>query len=308
MTLAPDALDDRYHVEFYGDDIAWLWIDPEDGKLYGMNPESGVRVAKDTIEAGVRGMPVGVDLADMPIYAELARQGIDARDGQQVMLDDRQIKNRDEITMLSMAAAMVDGTYQDIVEALKPGVRENEIAALANKRLYEMGSDDVESINAVSGERCNPHPHNLSDRMIRPGDPAVFDIMHSYNGYDLPLPHLQLGRATTAQRDAFVTARGWIDAAIEAIKLGVSTRSPSCGPPRSRSAWRTRRPPSACCSVMGLARHERPIISRVKLAGEPGWYPREHGLRPGGCCPATDGCRRSASRKRSSSPLPPSRC
>jgi hypothetical protein len=128
-------------------------------------------------------MPVGVDLADMPIYAELARQGIDARDGQQVMLDARQIKDRDKITMLSMAAAVVDGTYQDIVEALKPGVRENEIAALANKRLYEMGSDDVESINAVSGEGCNPHPHNFSDRMIRPGYQAVFDIMHSYNGY-----------------------------------------------------------------------------------------------------------------------------
>ncbi|MFT3872546.1 MAG: phosphoenolpyruvate carboxykinase (GTP) [Nocardioides sp.] len=51
MTLAPDALGDRYHVSFYGDDITWLWVDPEDGKLYGMNPEFGVfGVAKDTNE------------------------------------------------------------------------------------------------------------------------------------------------------------------------------------------------------------------------------------------------------------------
>ncbi len=49
MTLAPDALGDRYYVEFYGDDIAWLWVSPEDGQLYGMNPEFGVfGVAKDT--------------------------------------------------------------------------------------------------------------------------------------------------------------------------------------------------------------------------------------------------------------------
>jgi phosphoenolpyruvate carboxykinase (GTP) len=48
MTLAPDALGDRYYVEFYGDDIAWLWVG-EDGRLYGMNPEFGVfGVAKDT--------------------------------------------------------------------------------------------------------------------------------------------------------------------------------------------------------------------------------------------------------------------
>jgi phosphoenolpyruvate carboxykinase (GTP) len=51
MTLAPDALGDRYHVSFYGDDIAWLWVG-DDGKLYGMNPENGVfGVAKDTNEA-----------------------------------------------------------------------------------------------------------------------------------------------------------------------------------------------------------------------------------------------------------------
>ncbi len=51
MMLAPDGLGDRYHVEFYGDDIAWLWVDPSDGRLYGMNPEYGVfGVAKDTNE------------------------------------------------------------------------------------------------------------------------------------------------------------------------------------------------------------------------------------------------------------------
>ena len=49
MMLAPDSLGDRYHVEFYGDDIAWMWVNPEDGKLYGMNPEYGVfGVIKDT--------------------------------------------------------------------------------------------------------------------------------------------------------------------------------------------------------------------------------------------------------------------
>ncbi|HWS58946.1 MAG TPA: phosphoenolpyruvate carboxykinase domain-containing protein, partial [Actinotalea sp.] len=51
MTLAPDALGDRYHVSFYGDDITWLWVDPDDGRLYGTNPEFGVfGVAKDTNE------------------------------------------------------------------------------------------------------------------------------------------------------------------------------------------------------------------------------------------------------------------
>ena len=51
MMAAPDSLGDRYHVEFYGDDIAWLRVDPEDGKIYAINPEFGVfGVAKDTNE------------------------------------------------------------------------------------------------------------------------------------------------------------------------------------------------------------------------------------------------------------------
>jgi phosphoenolpyruvate carboxykinase (GTP) len=51
MMLAPDALGDRYHVSFYGDDIAWLWVDESTGRLMGMNPEYGVfGVAKDTNE------------------------------------------------------------------------------------------------------------------------------------------------------------------------------------------------------------------------------------------------------------------
>lgn len=51
MTLAPDALGEKYHVDFFGDDIAWLWVDPESGTLRAMNPEYGVfGVARDTNE------------------------------------------------------------------------------------------------------------------------------------------------------------------------------------------------------------------------------------------------------------------
>ena len=35
----------------------------------------------------------------------------------------------------------------------------------------------VEGVNAISGERCSPHPHVYTDRVLRPGDPAYFDIL-----------------------------------------------------------------------------------------------------------------------------------
>jgi phosphoenolpyruvate carboxykinase (GTP) len=51
MMVPPRALADRYEVYFLGDDIAWLYVDPDDGRLYGLNPEFGVfGVARDTNE------------------------------------------------------------------------------------------------------------------------------------------------------------------------------------------------------------------------------------------------------------------
>ncbi|HEX3467396.1 MAG TPA: M24 family metallopeptidase, partial [Candidatus Elarobacter sp.] len=154
-------------------------IDPQ----AGLFASAAAEIASLLKEAGVEKMPVGIDIAELPLIFELERLGITVRDGQQTMHDAREVKSWDEILLLSTSAALVDGAYQEIVEALKPGVRENQIVALATKKLYELGSDDVESINAVSGERCNPHPHNFSDRLIRPGDQAFFDIMSAFNGY-----------------------------------------------------------------------------------------------------------------------------
>jgi Xaa-Pro aminopeptidase len=254
----------------------------------------GVAEIKDRLAAaGVAGQPVGVDFAELPVLFELQRQGIDVRDGQQVMLDARQLKSPDEIALLATAAAMVDGVYQDITEALKPGVRENEIVALANKRLYEMGSDDVESINAVSGERCNPHPHNFSDRMIRPGEQAFFDIMHSFNGYRTCYYRtFSVGSASPAQRDAYKRAREWMDAAIEIIKPGVSTSqvarlwptAADIGLPDEKTAFGLQ-----FGHGLGLALHERPIISRLTSLDAPLEIQQGMVFALETYCPAADG-------------------
>ncbi|MEO8907526.1 MAG: M24 family metallopeptidase, partial [Microbacteriaceae bacterium] len=212
------------------------WLKPEDcragmlGLRGAIAPDAGlmvsaVREIKGMLEdAGLAGEPIGVDIVEPPFLFEMQRQGLTVVDAQQFMLDARQIKSNDEIMLLTQAAAMVDGVYQDIAEALKPGIRENEIVALANKRLYEMGSDQVEAVNAVSGERCNPHPHNFSDRLIRPGDQAFFDIIQSYNGYRTCYYRtFSVGSATPSQHDAYTMARQWMDAAIATVHAGVGT-------------------------------------------------------------------------------------
>jgi Xaa-Pro aminopeptidase len=249
-------------------------------------------------QAGINNEPIGVDWAEVPTFFELQKQGLDIRDGQQVMLDARELKSRDEIALLATAASMVDGTYQDIAAALKPGIRENEIVALANKRLYEMGSDDVESINAVSGERCNPHPHNFSDRMIRPGEQAFFDIMHSYNGYRTCYYRcFAVGWSTQPQRDAYKKAREWIDVAIDMIKPGVSTDQVARLWPEASEIGLADEKTAFGLEFghgLGLALHERPIISRLTSLDAPLEIKEGMVFALETYCPATDG--RSAAR------------
>ncbi len=224
-------------------------------------------------EAGVGDAPVGVDIAETPMLFALQRAGIDVHDGQQVMLDARQNKSSDEIALLTMSASMVDGAYQLISEILKPGIRENEIVGAVNEFLYGAGSDDVEAINAVSGERCSPHPHNFSDRMIRPGDQAFFDIIQAYNGYRTCYYRtFGVGRATASQRDAYKQAREWIDRAIDVVKPGVSTDEIARCWPRATDFGFSDEMEAFGLQFghgLGLALHERPIISRLNSLEHP---------------------------------------
>ena len=259
----------------------------------GLFEEAAKEIYDILVQEGVADMPIGIDVVEPPFLFALQKLGMKVQDGQQVMLEAREIKSVDEITLLNMAAAMGDGVYQDIFEALKPGVRENEIVALATKRLYEMGSDCVEAINAIAGERCSPHPHNFTDRMIRPGDQAYFDIIQSYMGYKTCYYRtFTVGSATAAQHDAYKKARQWMDSAISMLKPGVSTdqvakmfpKSTEIGFETEMSAFGLN-----FCHGLGLGLHERPLVSRLNSLKDP--YELKAGMvfAVETFCPATDG-------------------
>ncbi len=244
-------------------------------------------------EEGVAKMPLGMDMAELPMIFELERLGITVRDGQQLMLDAREIKSRDELMLLNISAAMVDGTYQKIAEALKPGVRESQIVALANHDLYEKGSDCVEAINAISGERCSPHPHNFTDRLLRPGDQAFFDIIQSYMGYRTCYYRtFNVGRATPAQGDAYKRAREWIDRAIAMIRPGVRSDEVAASWPKAEEIGFDGEMEAFGLEFghgLGLGLHERPIISRLNSFEDPVEIKTGMVFALETYCPATDG-------------------
>lgn len=264
----------------------------------GLSKAAAQEIKSIMVEEGIGDEPLGVDVVELPMLRELEAAGIDVRDGQQTMLDARHIKNQDEIMLLSQAASMVDAVYQHIYEELKPGIRESDIVALASELLLKYGSEFVEGINSIAGERCSPHPHVFSDRMIRPGDQAYFDIIHVFNGYRTCYYRtFAVGRATQAHRDAYKQAREWIDASIAEVRVGATTadiakvwpKAEEFGFPNEMEAFGLQ-----FGHGLGMALHERPVISRLNSLKEPVEIEEGMVFALETFCPATDG--RSAAR------------
>ena len=243
------------------------------------NPDAGIadgvaaKVKRELEKYGLMGEPLGVDLVEMPILIALQKAGISVVDGQQVFLTARSIKTPEEIGLLTQACSMVDAAYEDLYEFLKPGVKENETVGLVSKKLYDLGSEYVEGVNAISGERCSPHPHVFSDRVIRPGDPAFFDILHSHQGYRTCYYRtFAVGAASRAQHDAYRRAREYMDRAIALVKPGATTadivkvwpKAEEFGVPNEEAAFALQ-----YGHGVGLSIWEKPIFSRLVSLDHP---------------------------------------
>jgi len=243
------------------------------------HPDAGIaegvakKIKRELELYGLANEPVGVDVIELPILMALKAEGIDVVDGQQVFLEARRIKTKDEISLLTQACSMVDAAYDRLYEALRPGIRENECVGLVSKTLYDLGSEYVEGVNAISGERCSPHPHVYSDRLLRPGDPAFFDILHSYMGYRTCYYRtFAVGSASVAQRDAYTRCREYMDEAIALVKPGATTADIVSVWPRAEEFGFADEEAAFALQYghgVGLSIWEKPIFSRLVSLDHP---------------------------------------
>jgi Xaa-Pro aminopeptidase len=238
------------------------------------------KVAERLREAGLADEPVGVDVVEPIVWEALQAEGLKLVDGQQVMQRARVIKTEDERTLLDTACMMVDAAYEDLYAQLRPGISENECVGIVAKRLYDLGSEHVEGVNAISGERCNPHPHVYSDRILRPGDPAYFDVTHAYMGYRTCYYRtFAVGYASRALVDAYRYCRELLDKAIALVRPGITTadiarvwpKAEEFGFPNEEAAFALQ-----YGHGIGLTVWEKPIVSRLVSLDHP--EPIEEGM------------------------------
>jgi len=244
-------------------------IPPEAGRA----EDVAQKIKIELEQRGLLGEPLGVDIVEPPVLFALQDAGIKVVDGQQVMQRARMVKTQDEISLLNQACAMVDAAYDELYRAMKPGFRENDCVAVVANSLYRQGSEFVEGVNAISGERCSPHPHNFSDRALRPGDPAYFDVLHSFNGYRTCYYRtFAVGSASRAMVDAYKRCRDYLDRAIALVKPGMSTAEVTSIFPKAQEFGFANEEQAFALQLghgVGLSIWEKPVFSRLVSLDHP---------------------------------------
>ena len=138
-----------------------------------------------------------------------------------------------------------------------------------------------------------PHPHNFTDRIIRPGDQAFFDIIQAYMGYRTCYYRtFNVGRAPVAHHDAYKKAREWMDAAIERVHPGATTDEIASVFPRAEEFGFADEMEAFALQFghgLGVALHERPIISRLVSLDHPMEIKEGMVFALETYCPAKDG-------------------
>lgn len=150
---------------------------------------AGVKEFADRVHAligDLDGKNIGVDIYS-PSMAKLLQDAFpNSRfiDGYEVLLKAKQIKTEDEIHCLKIANAMTEAAMDATIRFLQPGVRENQVLAVAWKTMTDLGSEWTQCSNIVaSGPYTAPYRRLTSDRIIRLGDPVIIDIGACFNGY-----------------------------------------------------------------------------------------------------------------------------
>jgi Xaa-Pro aminopeptidase len=257
----------KLYSPWLGEERSRAGISTLRGSVGGRAEDVARKIRVELEERGLLGEPLGIDVVEISVLRALEAEGITVVDCQPLMQDVRMLKTVDEITLLNTACAMVDGAYEELFRAMRPGIRENECVALVNKVLYEAGSEHVEGVNAISGERCSPHPHVFTDRILRPGDPAYFDILHAYNGYRTCYYRtFAVGSASRSLVDAYKRCRYILDHAISLIRPGATTaevvevwpKAEEFGFPDEEAAFALQ-----YGHGVGLSIWEKPIFSRL---------------------------------------------
>ena len=225
-------------------------------------------------EHGLSNATVAIDMPVVTLhFLEMFKKaGINAIDGRQPLRRARLIKTQDELECLRMTCTITEEAFDAVRQAIRPGIRECDLAALINDVFIKRGSDGPDEPNVCVGENTHPNMMVQNMNIIRPGDMIFVDLHNRWRGYHSCVYRcFTCGRASNQQKEIYEETRRMTYDAINKVKHGVSTAEVcSVWPSPEHWGFKTWRECSenAIGHGIGLDVHESPMITPL--------YSREH--------------------------------
>lgn len=138
------------------------------------------------------------------------------------MLHQRAVKDADEVRLIERAVAIQEQAFAQLLDELKPGMTEQQIAALLEYQMRSLGADgpSFNTIIAVGPNGSIPHyrpgPVKLQGNMS-----LLIDFGARYQGYCSDMTRvISLGRMSPKLAEIYDVVREAMLAAIDAIEPG----------------------------------------------------------------------------------------
>lgn len=138
----------------------------------------------------------------------------------------RQVKDSEEVNAIISAQRIAEHALDDILEEIRPGVSEREIAARLQYLMLHYGASDMSFKPIVVSGPNGSLPHGVpSDRKIQRGEFITMDFGCIYQGYCSDMTRtVALGSVTDEMRAVYETVLAAQNAGIQAARAGVSGR------------------------------------------------------------------------------------
>jgi len=163
------------------------------------------------------------------LYADLIErlcsQGVEVVDATEVLADVFDKPFEEELPIIRWISDIASKALQTVEEVLRPGIRECEVAAIADKVLDENGIvDRWFTTIVVSGPRtATPHA-KTSTRKISPGDPVVVDLGPMWMGYDGCIAYTFIAGQNKYWQRVLEDVVEAIRSGLKHVKLGIPVR------------------------------------------------------------------------------------
>jgi Xaa-Pro aminopeptidase len=135
----------------------------------------------------------------------------------------RMIKTKQEISAIKKAAEIADKAFYHILNYIKPGVSEKEIALELEYYMIKNGAEGTsfDTIAAASERSALPHA-SPSDRLIKYGDVLLMDYGCKWGGYCSDITRtVSVGKANDDVLRVYQTVLNAQKAGLESIKAGM---------------------------------------------------------------------------------------